>query len=66
MHIGMTECHIPFSGHCDVDSNLVFKIILYEAYLIFFEVGIPNLVYECILAWRCVTYHFIGHCDLDL
>ena len=25
---------------------------------IFFEVGIPNLVYGCILGWRSVAYHF--------
>ena len=24
----------------------------------FFEVGIPNLVCECIMGWRSVTYHF--------
>ena len=23
----------------------------------FFEVGIPNLVWKCILGWRSVTYH---------
>ena len=23
-----------------------------------FEVGIPNLVCECIFGWRSVTYHF--------
>ena len=27
------------------------------AYLIFFEVGIPNLVYECSLGWQSVAYH---------
>ena len=26
--------------------------------LIFFEVGIPNLVCICILGWGSVTYHF--------
>ena len=35
-----------------------------------FEVGIPNLVFECIFGWRSVTYHFwvtvtwILTCDL--
>ena len=33
---------------------------------ILFEVGIPNLVCECILGWRSVSSHFLGHCDLDL
>ena len=37
---------------------------------IFFEVGIPNLVFECIFGWRSVAYHFcvtvtwILTCDL--
>ena len=22
MHLGMTECRIPFSGHCDLDLDL--------------------------------------------
>ena len=22
MHLGMTECHVPFSGHCDLDLDL--------------------------------------------
>ena len=47
MHLGMAECHIPFSGHCDLD--LVFRIIVSGAYLILFEIGISNLVCGCIL-----------------
>ena len=39
-------------------SDLVLRIIVYGACLIFFEVGIPNLVCECIIGWRSVTYHF--------
>ena len=47
-------------------SDLVLRIILFGAYLIFFEVGIPNLVCICILGWGSVIYHFLGHSDLDL
>ena len=47
-------------------SDLVFRIFMSGAYLISFEVGIPNLVCECILGWRSVPSHFWGHCDLDL
>ena len=67
MHLGMGKCHLPFSGHCDLDlwpsfnDNCVRSISL-----ILFEIGIPILVYECILGWWRVLYHFIGHCDLDL
>ena len=38
----------------------------------FIEVGVPNLVFECIFGWRSVTYHFwvtvtwILTCDLFL
>ena len=39
-------------------SDLVLRIIVSSISLIFFEVGIPNLVYICILGWRNVTYHF--------
>ena len=38
--------------------DLVLRINVYGAYLIFFEVGIPNLVCECIMGWQSVTYHF--------
>ena len=60
MHIGMTECHISFwvTVTLTLTSDLVFRIIVSGAYLIFFEVGIPNLVCECIMGWRCVTYYF--------
>ena len=39
-------------------SDLVFRIIVSGAYLILFEVGIPNLVSGCILGWRSDAYHF--------
>ena len=56
MHLGMVEYHILFSGHCDLD--LVLIIIVSGASLIFFEIGIPNLVCICILGWWSVTYFF--------
>ena len=44
-------------------SDLVFRIIMFGAYFsILFELGIPNLVYLCILGWQSVMYQF---CDLD-
>ena len=42
MYLGMAECHMQFLGHCDLD--LVFRIVLSVAYLILFELGIPNLL----------------------
>ena len=55
MHLGMVECLVPFTGHFDLD--LVLIIIVSGAYLLFFEIGIPNLVCECILGWWSVLYH---------
>ena len=58
IHLGMAECRVPFSGHCDLDlwpsfyNNRVRSISL-----ILFEVGISNLVCGCILGWRSVAYH---------
>ena len=54
----MTECHIPFRVTVTLTSDLVLRIIVFRAYLIFFEVGIPNLVCICILGWGSITYHF--------
>ena len=49
------------SGHpdCDLDLWLSFKNYCVRSIsLIFFEVGIPNLVCECIMGWQSVTYNF--------
>ena len=54
MHFWMAECHIPFLGHCDLDPDLVFRIIMSRAYFLYSAVAIPNLVCECIN----VPFHF--------
>ena len=48
--------------------DLVLRILVWSTSLTFFKVGIPNLVFkcildgnlvsECILKWRIVTFHF--------
>ena len=48
--------------------DLVLRILVWSTYLTFFNVGIQNLVckctldgnlvFECILKWRIVTFHF--------
>ena len=38
-------------------SDLVFRITMSKAYLILFEVEIPNLVSGCILGWWSVMYY---------
>ena len=55
-----------FGSPVTLTSDQVFMIIVSGAHLILFEIGIPILVYECILGWWSVLYHFMGHCDLDL
>ena len=55
----MPECQIPFLGLCDLDLLTCFMNKCVQSIsLIFFEVGIPNLVCICILGWWSVTYHF--------
>ena len=39
-------------------SDLVFRIIMFGAYLLYYAVVIPNLVCECILGWRSVQSYF--------
>ena len=51
-------------------SDLVFRIIVSGAYLLYSLSGIPNLMCIYILGWPSVTYHFlvtvILTSDLDL
>ena len=66
MRLGMVECHIPFSCHCDLELTLFKNNDIHSIYLTLFKVGIPNLVCGCILVLRSVLYHFKGHSELDL
>ena len=34
MHLGMSECHLPFLSHCDLTSDLVFRIMVFGAFLL--------------------------------
>ena len=59
MHLGMTGCHMPFLGHCDLDLWPSFKnYCVRSTTLIFFELEIPNLVCGYILGWGSVAYQF--------
>ena len=53
----MVECHIPFSGHCDLELTSFKNNDIRSIYLTLSKVGIPNLVCGCILVWRSVVYH---------
>ena len=49
--------HLQVTVTLNLTSDLVFTIIISEAYLSF-EVGIPNLECKCILEWQIVLFHF--------
>ena len=50
----MRECWVTVTLTSGLIS--IFRIEV-GTYLIFFEVGIPNLVCECVLGWLSVMYH---------
>ena len=42
MHLGIAECHVPFSGHCDLDLDIWPSFLnnrVRSISLILFEVG---------------------------
>ena len=53
--------HIPFWVTVTLTSDLVLRVFVFlrSISLIFFEVGIPNLVCICILGWWSLTYYFL-------
>ena len=55
MHLIVADCLVPFWVTVTLTSDLVSRIGITS---IFFEVGIPNLVYGCFLGWPSVAYHF--------
>ena len=58
MHLGIVECLVPFTGHCDLDLRPSFNNNCVRSIsLLLFEIGVPNLVCECILGWWSVLYH---------
>ena len=36
MHLGIAECHVPFTGHCDLDQRPSFRIIMSWAYILYY------------------------------
>ena len=50
--------HLRVTVTLNLTSDHVLRIIVSGAYHILFEVGIPDLVCECILQWRIVLFHF--------
>ena len=54
----MVTYHFRVNVTLTLTIYLVVRIFVSQTYLIFFEVGIPNLVCICILGRQSVTYHF--------
>ena len=67
MHLGMVECLVPFTGHCDLDLWPSFlKNYVQSISLILLKVGIPNLIGWMQLWMAECHIPFLGHFDLDL
>ena len=68
MRLGMAECHVSYRVTVILTFDLVLRILVWSTSLTFFKVGIPNLVWKCILdgnlvcgcifKWRIVPFHF--------
>ena len=60
MHLGMVECHVLLTGHCDLASDLVSRMIMSETDLLYYlrqesqiwcvnaswDGGVSSLVFE--------------------
>ena len=66
MHLGIAECRIPSSAHCDLDLRPSFKKIAPRAYFYIFEVGIRTLGVWIHLGLAECNIQFLGHCDFDI
>ena len=65
MHLEMTECHIPFLGPCDVDTDLDSKIIMSGAYALQYLKKESQIwcVWKYLEVVECCV-PFLGPCDL--
>ena len=82
MHIEIAKCLVLFSGHCDLDLDLVFRIIVSGAYLLYYlrkeskiwyleESQIWYLANPKFGIWRHLEMtkrraSSLGPCDIDL
>ena len=77
MRLGLMECHVPFTGHRDLDLvssviyhfcdlNLISTIIVSEAYLIYYLREESHICCMDTSLDADVSHTILGHCDLDL
>ena len=63
----MAECHLPFSGHCDLDSlTKSLKYLCPEHISYSIRGRKPKFVVCMYLGTTKCRVPFLGHCDLDL
>ena len=67
MHLGIVECLVPFTGHCDLDLWPIFLEKSCPEHISYIIKGrIPKFgVYMHLLMVECHV-PFLGHFDLDL
>ena len=70
MHLGMAECRVPFSGHCDLDLDLWLSFYSNNNVRPSVPLSCPvhisyifwgrnsKLMCGCIFGWRSVAYNF--------
>ena len=67
MHIEIAKCLVIFSGHCDLDLDLVFRIIVPGAYLLYYEyIKDPKFGIWMHLEMTKRPAPSLGPCDIDL
>ena len=66
MNIEMAKCRIPFSGYCDLDLDLVFRIFVSGVNLSYY-LRLESQIWLCVqLGIKKCRVPSLGHCDLDL
>ena len=66
MHLGMVECLVQFTGHCDLDLWPSFRKIMSRAYLLYYKGRNPKFG-GWVQLWMVESHvPFLGHFDLDL
>ena len=67
MHIEIAKCLVIFLGHCDLDFDLVFRIIVSGAYLLYHEyIRNPKFGIWMHLEMTKRRAPSLGPCDIDI
>ena len=66
MRLEMVECHIPFSGHCDLELTSFKNNDIRSIFLTLSKVGIPNFGVWMYIGMAECRVPFTGYSELDL